>query len=112
MDQWKAETVFLITGLLSGLAGACAEARLHKTITKWEGMLASMFYGMLGAALGMFGYAFMGGKEHPEIILACGMLVGLRLIKIKRVRQIVERLIDAIFKFDDKGKKDDDDHTE
>lgn len=109
MDKWSPDFVFLLTGLLAGLAGAAAESRLHKTLTVWEDMCAAVFYGMLGAALGMFAFAWMGGKEHPERILACGMLVGLRILKIKRVRMLVERITDAIFKIEDKDKKDDDD---
>ncbi len=111
MNQWSPELLFLITGLLAGLAGAAAEARLHKTISIWEGMLAAVFYGMAGAALGMLGYSVLGGDQHRERILFCGMAVGLRLLSIKRVRRIVERVTDALFNVDDKGKKDDDDPT-
>lgn len=91
MEHWSPESVFLLTGLLGGLAGAVKEARTHKTITKWAAMWACFDYGFTASALGMVGYQWLGGKEHPEMIIGMGMLVGLRLLTIKQIRELVKR---------------------
>ncbi len=93
MNQWPAELLFLLTGVLSGLSGAAAEAKVRRRITPADAMLACAFYGCLGSALAMFAYSWLGGKEHPEIIVGSGMLVGLRLIKPTFIVEIIKRIL-------------------
>lgn len=92
MEDWQPEVVFLLTGFLAGLGGTAAEARLQKTLTMWQAITACVFYGLAGTAFGMMGYRWMGGKEHPETILACGIMVGLRFITPSFITTIAERL--------------------
>ena len=95
MDQWSKDVVFLVTALLAGLSGVAAEGRAHKRLTIVGAALAFIFYASLGGALGMFAYQCLGGKEHPEMIIAGGMMVGLRIISPLTAKQLVERIIGA-----------------
>jgi hypothetical protein len=93
MEHWTPQTVFVWTYIAAALSGLAALLRSSKPLTTRTVLSAVLFYGAAGAGLGMFGYEFLGGKEKPWRVIACGMLVGVGLIRAENIRDLIKRII-------------------
>lgn len=95
MDQWTPQTVFLCTYVAAALSGVAELLRSTRPITPRTVLAAILFYGAAGSALGMVGYEYLGGKERPWKVIACGILVGVRVIHLADITTLLRRLLNG-----------------
>lgn len=92
MQNWTPETLFYFTWAVSALTSIGIELLSNKSLTVRLVFGTAIVYGSLGAGLGAFCYEYLGGKNKPVLVVACGMLVGARAIKTKDVTNIIRRV--------------------
>ena len=93
MEDWSPLVVFTATYFAAALGGIGALLRSKEPIGFRNVSEAIIYSGLAGTSLGLVGYEFLGGRKYPSIIIGCGALVGLQIIKIKDIKDILKRII-------------------
>lgn len=95
MDQWTPTQVFICTYIAAALSGVGALLHSEQEVT-WRSMSAAvLLYGAAGCGLGMAAFEWLGGKQAPWRVIGCGMLVGIRVIRLKDISNIIRRLFNG-----------------
>lgn len=94
-EFWLPWHTFLATFVASALMGVSMIIKPEGPPSWWELLRAFLFYGGLGCGFGMTGFHWLGGKEHPERVIGCGFLVGLRIIQYGKIREFVRKVLDG-----------------
>lgn len=93
MVLWPDTSLFVVTFCGAALAGVANLLRSPDQITLRNLLAAVLFNGVAGTGFGMIAFEFLGGKQNPWRVIGCGMLVGIRIIKLSDVMTIVRKLI-------------------
>lgn len=109
--EWTPFVVFGFTYLIAALTGlgveliTAAEKKQHLTPGLIIGTL--LVYGGVGSSLGMYvGYEYLGGKNAPWKVIACGTLVGGRIIKFKTATIVMQKLLGGFINLSPDDKND------
>lgn len=92
MEQWTPTTVFLCTYIAAALSGVGMLLNSDQEITARSVLAAVLLYGAAGCGLGMAGFEWLGGKENPWRVIGCGMLVGIRIIRLNDIKKVIAKL--------------------
>lgn len=93
MQNWTPETLFYFTYAVSALTAIGVELLSNRTLTFRLVFGTAIVYGGLGGGLGMVCYEYLGGRTAPWRVVACGILVGARAIKLKDVTNLARRAL-------------------
>jgi hypothetical protein len=96
--QWSPEYTFIVTYVAAAMSGIGVLLLDGTTLSGAAGfrkVLGTIFvYGSLGAGFGMVvGYEYLGGRENPWKAIACGMLVGVKAIKVSDIIEFARRVL-------------------
>jgi hypothetical protein len=106
MQNLTPELVFLYTFCAASLSGLAVLLRSGSELNTRNVLGAILFHGSAGVGLGMIAFDWLGGKQAPWKVIACGWLVGLRIIKLSDIAEVVRRILNVNSeKDDDKNKK-------
>lgn len=106
--QWTPEYTFACTYIAAALSGLAVELNSNKPLPFRRFVGVILLYGGLGSGFGMLGYEFLGGQKQPWRVVACGMLVGVRALKINDIRNMLVKLLSTKLEDDSKDKDDKD----
>ncbi len=91
--EWSPELTFAVTYIAAALSGLAVVLLEDKPLRFRTIIGTILLYGGLGSGLGMVGYEYLGGKNNPWKVVACGMLVGVRAIKMRDITNLVRRIL-------------------
>jgi hypothetical protein len=92
-DLWTPLQVFIYTYIASGVTGLVPLLRSKEPLGLRNVLLSILFYGAAGMGLGVIAYEYLGGKEKPWLIIACGMLVGIGVIRMSDIAAVARRVL-------------------
>jgi len=94
---WTPEMTFFATCVAAALMGLCVLLGENKDLRGWQGFrLIVSTLGInagMGVGLGWMAYEYLGGKDDPLRVVAFGMLVGVRAIRLQDIRKYLLRLL-------------------
>lgn len=93
MKAWTPDTLFAVAYCIAAANGVAVLLRSKHAVSIRSILSAMLNYGAAGCGLGMIGYEFLGGAEHPHRVLGFAMLVGIRAVRIEDVREFAIRLL-------------------
>lgn len=93
--EWTPERVFLFTYMISSLNGLGVYLGTSEPLQIRPILYSMITGGGLGIGFGMVAWQWLGGAENPWIIIGCGSLTGLGILRPSDVVAFARKVIGA-----------------